>query len=140
LASPFVDFVLTLLNASFSFLPFSWLPLVLFSLSISHGKICNDQLLQLIDCIELMKNEVKKKMNAMNECCCTKVTERRAMKKKILASVNEKTWRACDREQFRVAANPLGLCLAIELAKQATRSALDGSSSISRVAASIMRT
>ena len=46
--------------------------------SIVHGKICNDHLLQLIDCIELMKNEVKKKMNAMYERCCTKVTLRRA--------------------------------------------------------------
>jgi len=35
----------------------------LFSLSIFHGKICNDRLLQLFDCIELMKNEVKKKMH-----------------------------------------------------------------------------
>jgi hypothetical protein len=33
--------------------------------SIFHGKICNDVLLQLFDCIELMKNEVKKKMNVM---------------------------------------------------------------------------
>jgi hypothetical protein len=32
--------------------------------SIFHGKICNAVLLQLIDCIELMKNEVKKKMHA----------------------------------------------------------------------------
>jgi hypothetical protein len=46
--------------------------------SIFHGKICNDALLQLIDCIELMKNEVKKKMNAIYERCCTKVTVRRA--------------------------------------------------------------
>jgi hypothetical protein len=44
--------------------------------SIFHGKICNDRLLQLIDCIELMKNEVKKKMQDVNERCCTKVTER----------------------------------------------------------------
>jgi len=33
--------------------------------SIVHGKICNDDLLQLIDCIELMKNEVKKKMHVV---------------------------------------------------------------------------
>jgi hypothetical protein len=44
--------------------------------SIVHGKICNDHLLQLIDCIELMKNEVKKKMHASNGRCCTKVTVR----------------------------------------------------------------
>jgi hypothetical protein len=28
-------------------------------------KVCNDVLLQLIDCIESMKNEVKKKMHAV---------------------------------------------------------------------------
>jgi hypothetical protein len=39
-------------------------------------------LLQLIDCIELMKNEVKKKMHDVNERCCTKVTERRARTRK----------------------------------------------------------
>jgi hypothetical protein len=50
--------------------------------SIFHGKICNDRLLQLIDCIELMKNEVKKKMHALNERCCTKVTERQARTRK----------------------------------------------------------
>jgi hypothetical protein len=61
---PVVDFIL-LLNASFSSLPFSWLPLVSILPSIFHGKICNDVLLQLFDCIELMKNEVKKKMNVM---------------------------------------------------------------------------
>jgi hypothetical protein len=53
------------LSASFSSLPFSWLPLVSILPSIHHGKIYNDVLLQLFDCIELMKNEVKKKMNAM---------------------------------------------------------------------------
>jgi len=31
--------------------------------SIVHGKICNDELLQLFDCIEFIQNEVKKKMH-----------------------------------------------------------------------------
>jgi hypothetical protein len=57
--------------------------------SIFHGKICNDVLLQLIDCIELMKNEVKKKMNAMYERCCTKVTVGRARATKFQRRYNE---------------------------------------------------
>jgi len=57
--------------------------------SISHGKICNDLLLQLIDCIELMKNEVKKKMNAMYGRCCTKVTVRGAGATKSRRRYNE---------------------------------------------------
>jgi hypothetical protein len=44
-------------------LPFSWLPFGSILPSILHGKICNDVLLQLIDCIESMKNEVKRKMH-----------------------------------------------------------------------------
>jgi hypothetical protein len=51
-----------------------------------HGKICNDRLLQLLDCIELMKNEVKKKMHARNERRCTKVTVRQNAKDKITQS------------------------------------------------------
>jgi hypothetical protein len=57
--------------------------------SIFHGKICNDVLLQLIDCIELMKNEVKKKMNAISERCCTKVTFRGARARKSRRRYNE---------------------------------------------------
>jgi hypothetical protein len=34
----------------------------LFSLSIFHGHQCNDQLLQLVECIESIKSDVKKKM------------------------------------------------------------------------------
>jgi hypothetical protein len=34
----------------------------LFSLSIFHGLECNDRLLQLFECIESMKSDVKKKM------------------------------------------------------------------------------
>jgi len=57
--------------------------------SICHGKICNDVLLQLIDCIELMKNEVKKKMNAIYERCCTKVTFRGARPTKSRRRYNQ---------------------------------------------------
>jgi hypothetical protein len=40
-------------------------------------------LLQLFDCIELMKNEVKKKMHVVYERCCTKVTEKCERIKKL---------------------------------------------------------
>jgi hypothetical protein len=36
-------------------------------------KSATNVLLQLFDCIELMKNEVKKKMKKVYERCCTKV-------------------------------------------------------------------
>jgi hypothetical protein len=55
----------SLLNASFSSLPFSWLPLFLFSLPFFMEKSATNVLLQLIDCIESLKNEVKRKMHAM---------------------------------------------------------------------------
>ena len=46
---------------SFSLQLSSWLPFDLFSLSIFHG-LCNGELLQLIECIESIKTEVKKKI------------------------------------------------------------------------------
>jgi hypothetical protein len=50
-----------LLLSAFSSLPFSWLPLF-YSPFHSSWKFCNDEMLQLVECIELLKNEVKKKM------------------------------------------------------------------------------
>ena len=41
--------------------------MVLFSLSIIHG--CNDVPLQLIECIESMKNDVKRKIGARDHHC-----------------------------------------------------------------------
>jgi len=53
-------------------------------------KSATNVLLQLIDCIELMKNEVKKKMHADSVRCCTKVTQRSIVKKKIQNSLPQK--------------------------------------------------
>jgi len=45
-----------------AFFAFFLVAIVLFSLSIFHGLECNDRLLQLFECIESMKSDVKKKM------------------------------------------------------------------------------
>jgi hypothetical protein len=63
--------------SAFSFLPFSWLPWFYSPFPFFMDKSATNVLLQLFDCIELMKNEVKKKMNEVYERCCTKVTARR---------------------------------------------------------------
>src|SRR5437762_6040444 len=46
--------------------------------SIFHGLLCNGAQLQLIECIESIKSDVKKKMMLSRACDpCTKVTRRR---------------------------------------------------------------
>src|SRR6266853_3498971 len=46
--------------------------------SIFHGLLCNGAQLQLIECIESIKSDVKKKMRLSRACDrCTKVTRRR---------------------------------------------------------------
>jgi hypothetical protein len=59
----------TSLSASFSSLPFSWLPWFLFSLfHFSWTCYSNDRPLQLIECIESLKSDVKKKMMLARAC------------------------------------------------------------------------
>jgi hypothetical protein len=52
----------TSLSASFSSLPFSWLPLFYSPFPFFMDLLCNDRMLQLIECIESLKSDVKKKM------------------------------------------------------------------------------
>jgi hypothetical protein len=75
-ASPVLLLTGTSLSASFSSLPFSWLPWFLFSLfHFSWTCYSNGRLLQLIECIESLKSDVKKKMMCSRACDpCTKVT------------------------------------------------------------------
>ena len=75
-ASPVLVLADTSLSASFSSLPFSWLPWFLFSLfHFSWSCYSNGRLLQLIECIESLKSDVKKKMMLTRACDpCTKVT------------------------------------------------------------------
>jgi len=86
---PFVAFLLQLLNAScwFSFLLSSWLPWIYSPFSISHGS-CNGALLQLIECIESTRNEVKEKMIESNA--------HRVARKSPEGESAEKFARACD--------------------------------------------
>jgi hypothetical protein len=108
--------------------------------SILHGKICNDVLLQLIDCIELMKNEVKKKMTCDERVSgCTKVT-REAMREEN-PHRNEKTLRACDRAQFEsLRMLHIDFVCASSLRKAfATRCALDREVRSRSLPASIMK-
>src|SRR5438067_13763146 len=60
-ASP-LSFAIALISVSFSLLLSFWLPWLPILPSIFHGS-CNGHLLQLSECIELLKCEVKKKMN-----------------------------------------------------------------------------
>jgi len=77
-----------LLSVSSS-LPFSWLPFGSILPSIVHGKFCNDALLQLIDCIESMKNEVKKKMHEVQRAMLYQShTAMREVKKNFLYGDN----------------------------------------------------
>ena len=49
--------------------------------SIFHGLLCNDAQLQLIECIESIKSDVKKKMMLSRACDpCTKVTRDRSQR------------------------------------------------------------
>jgi len=65
--------------------------------SIVHGKICNDRLLQLIASIQLMKNEVKKKMHAKWRAMVYQSYRETAVKQKISAILHQNTSRACHR-------------------------------------------
>jgi hypothetical protein len=78
-----LSFAIALISVSFSLLLSSWLPWLPILPSIFHGS-CNGHLLQLSECIELLKCEVKKKMNDEGgRSRGTKVTEALSATKKL---------------------------------------------------------
>jgi hypothetical protein len=67
-ASPVCCFADTSLSASFSSLPFSWLPWFYSPFPFFMDLLSNGRLLQLIECIESIKSDVKKKMMLARAC------------------------------------------------------------------------
>jgi len=86
IASPSLPFLKQLLNASClsSFLLSSWLPWIYSPFSIIHG-LCNGDLLQLIECIESTRNEVKRKMIETSACSVARKSPEGEAEEKICA-------------------------------------------------------